>query len=71
MHSRPVVTLAAALASLLSLPVHASCGSAFCSINTDWGASTTGLAEGNTVDLRYENITHAHLARGLAQGGRG
>ena len=34
----------------------ASCGSAFCSINTDWGASTTGLSEGSTLDLRYENI---------------
>src|SRR5699024_4248086 len=56
MHSRPVVTLAAALTCLLSLPVYASCVSAFCSINTDWGASTTGLAEGNTLDFRYENI---------------
>lgn len=34
----------------------ASCGSAFCSINTDWGAGTTGLSEGSTLDLRYENI---------------
>lgn len=56
MHSRPVATLATALASFLSMPVQASCGSAFCSINTDWGASTTGLTEGNTLDLRYENI---------------
>ena len=36
--------------------VHASCGSAFCSINTDWGAGTTGLAAGSTLDVRYENI---------------
>lgn len=35
---------------------HASCGSAFCSINTDWGAGTTSLTEGSSVDLRYENI---------------
>ena len=35
---------------------HASCGSAFCSINTDWGAGTTGLNPGSTLDLRYENI---------------
>lgn len=34
----------------------ASCGSAFCSINTDWGAGTTGLTEGSTLDVRYENI---------------
>lgn len=35
---------------------HASCGSAFCSINTDWGAGTTGLNAGSTLDVRYENI---------------
>jgi hypothetical protein len=49
----------AALAALLGSLVgaaQASCGSAFCSINTDWGAGTTGLAEGNTFDLRYEDI---------------
>jgi hypothetical protein len=34
----------------------ASCGSAFCSINTDWGSGTMGLAEGSTLDVRYENI---------------
>jgi hypothetical protein len=34
----------------------ASCGSAFCSINTDWGSSTAGLSEGSTLDIRYEYI---------------
>lgn len=50
---------AAAITGLLAAlggAAHASCGSAFCSINTDWGASTTGLTEGSTLDLRYENI---------------
>jgi hypothetical protein len=50
---------ASALAGVLAAlaPVaHASCGSAFCSINTDWGAGTTGLTEGSTLDVRYENI---------------
>jgi hypothetical protein len=40
----------------LSATAHASCGSAFCSINTDWGADTTGLSEGSTLDVRYEYI---------------
>ncbi|GGH66968.1 hypothetical protein GCM10010975_36310 [Comamonas phosphati] len=48
--------LASLLAVVLAGPAHASCGSAFCSINTDWGAGTTGLTEGNTLDVRYENI---------------
>jgi hypothetical protein len=47
---------AAGLLAALAGPAQASCGSAFCSISTDWGASTTGLNEGGTLDLRYENI---------------
>jgi hypothetical protein len=35
---------------------HASCGSAFCSINTDWTSDAVGLAEGRVLDLRYEYI---------------
>lgn len=34
----------------------ASCGSAFCSINTDWTSEAVGLAEGRGLDLRYERI---------------
>jgi len=44
------------LAAALAGPAQASCGSAFCSINTDWGSGTTGLNEGSTLDLRYEFI---------------
>ena len=44
----------AALASAGS--AHASCGSAFCSINTDWTSEATGLVEGSVFDLRYEHI---------------
>lgn len=47
---------AAGLLAAFAIPAQASCGSAFCSINTDWGAGTTGLAEGSTLDLRYERI---------------
>jgi hypothetical protein len=44
------------LLAALAGPAHASCGSAFCSINTDWGVGTTGLTEGSTLDVRYEYI---------------
>lgn len=50
------LSAAAGLLVALASPAQASCGSAFCSINTDWGAGTTGLSEGSTLDLRYENI---------------
>lgn len=46
----------AGLLAAFATAAHASCGSAFCSINTDWGAGTTGLTEGSTLDVRYENI---------------
>jgi len=55
-HPLPVALAAAALLAAFAGPAEASCGSAFCSINTDWGAGTTGLTEGSTLDLRYENI---------------
>ena len=50
------VLAAAGLSVAFAGAAHASCGSAFCSINTDWGAGTTGLNEGSTLDLRYERI---------------
>ena len=47
---------AAALASLLSTPAHASCGAAYCSLNTDLAAEAAGLVEGSVFDLRYEYV---------------
>lgn len=46
----------AGLLATVAATAQASCGSAFCSLNTDWGAATTGLTEGSTLDVRYENI---------------
>jgi hypothetical protein len=42
----------------LSLPTqaHASCGSAFCTINTSWDAHGAWLEPGARLDLRYEYI---------------
>jgi hypothetical protein len=48
--------LALAAACLAAGAAHASCGSAFCSINTDWASDALGLAEGAVLDLRYEFI---------------
>ncbi len=48
--------LAACAAAAVSPPALASCGSAFCSLNTDLAAQATGIAEGSTFDLRYEAI---------------
>lgn len=48
--------LVLALLAAFAGTAQASCGSAFCSINTDWGAGTTGLTEGSSLDVRYEDI---------------
>jgi hypothetical protein len=42
--------------AVLHAPAHASCGAAFCSVNSDWASETLGLGEGSVFDLRYENI---------------
>ena len=44
------------LAGLLPQPVSAACGSAVCSINTDWDTQGTWAEPGARVDLRYEFI---------------
>jgi hypothetical protein len=45
-----------AIANAITLPAHASCGSAFCSINTDLASQALGIGEGSVFDLRYEYI---------------
>ena len=54
---RPLLLLSA-MALALSLPTqaHASCGSAFCTINTSWDAHGAWLEPGARLDLRYEYI---------------
>ena len=62
-------SLAGAVATLLGAGIaHASCGSAFCVLNTNW--STQGMAnEPGTarLDLRYEFIDQKHLRSGRRQ----
>src|SRR3954471_7083767 len=46
-----------ALATLSVVPAaHASCGAAFCSINTSWDVQGAWQEEGARFDLRYEYI---------------
>jgi hypothetical protein len=40
----------------LALPAHASCGAAFCLINTDWSAQGAWTDEGVRADVHYEYI---------------
>ena len=47
---------AAALFALLAPAAHASCGTAFCSLSSDWGALSGAPEEGSSFDLRYEYI---------------
>lgn len=56
MSSRQLAPVAAALATLLSVAAHASCGAAYCSLNTDLAAEAAGIVEGSAFDLRYEAI---------------
>jgi hypothetical protein len=60
-----------ALAAGFAGAAHASCGSAFCAINTDWGAGTSGLTEGSTLDVRYENIRQTQPRSGSRRVGVG
>jgi hypothetical protein len=53
---RILVPAAVALAALYAVPAYASCGSAYCSLNTDLAAEATGIGEGSSFDLRYESI---------------
>ncbi len=48
--------LAAALAALLPTLAHASCGAAFCTVNTNWTTQNALLASGSAFDLHYEYI---------------
>jgi hypothetical protein len=67
MYFRRRLTLAAAtvVAALAQSPAaNASCGSAFCSLTTDFGADAVGLTEGGRLDLRYENINQTQPRAG-------
>lgn len=51
------IALSAALCAAVSLPAAASCGAAFCSINTSWDVQGAWSGAGSRLDLRYEAVT--------------
>ena len=56
MRTHSFLILSAAIGSLFAVPAHASCGAAFCSLNTDLAAEAAGIGAGSNFDLRYEHI---------------
>jgi hypothetical protein len=69
--SLPRALCAAALSALLAPTVHASCGTAFCSVNSDWGAISGAPEEGGSFDLRYEYIKQDQPRAGSSKVGVG
>ena len=47
---------ALAASCALAVPADASCGAAFCIVNTDWATQATAVDGGLKLDLRYEHI---------------
>jgi len=64
-----VVVAVAAVA--VPTPVHASCGSAFCLVNTNWGAQGAWTEPGWRGDLRYEYINQDQPRTGTQDVGVG
>jgi hypothetical protein len=52
-------------------PVHAACGSAFCTVNTDWASQGEWTETGGKLDLRYEFIRQAQPRAGAEAVGVG
>jgi hypothetical protein len=50
------ITILAAVLTLWSAALHASCGSAFCAVNTNWNLHGLAAEPGWRLDLRYEYI---------------
>ena len=48
--------LALALGAMPALSAHATCGAAFCAINTNWDTHGAWAEQGLRLDLRYERI---------------
>ena len=53
--------------SLVASASHASCGSAFCSVNTHWNTQGLANAEGLTLDLRYSQAKAGQLRAGSSR----
>lgn len=71
MRSLSLLIFSAAIGSLSSVPAHASCGAAFCSLNTDLAAEAAGIGAGSSFDLRYEHIVQDQPRSGSSKVGVG
>jgi hypothetical protein len=56
--------IAAASAAMLAMNAAASCGSAFCTINTSWESQGLWSGAGTRVDLRFEYVRQDDLRAG-------
>lgn len=61
----------AALAAVFALGAHASCGAAFCLVNTEWASQGGFTDTGVRLDLRYEAIDLDRLRNGTDRIGVG
>jgi hypothetical protein len=50
--------------TLASGTAAASCGSAFCTVNTNWTTESALIGTGSVLDLRFEHIDQDHLRSG-------
>jgi hypothetical protein len=62
--TRPRIALAALALATLAGPAAASCGAAFCTVNTNWNAQTPLAETGTRLDLRFEYIDQDQPRRG-------
>src|SRR5437763_10002115 len=63
--------LAACALSAAAMDAHASCGSAFCMVDTQWRMQGVTTEPGTRLDLRYESINQNRLQNGRRSIGAG
>src|SRR3954453_9197752 len=68
---RDVVSLVLVLATTPPSAELAACGSAFCTVNTDWASQGEWTEAGGKLDLRYEFINQTQPRNGAEAVGVG
>jgi len=63
--------IAALAAFSISIAAHASCGSAFCTVNNNWSSQGVWTEPGTRLDLRYEYIRQDQPPHGTGKVGVG
>ena len=63
----PFLAALTAAGALLPAAASASCGSAFCSVNTDWNVQGAYTEPGGRAELRYEFLRQGQLRAGSAK----